>query len=150
VTKDEDIEFEIVAEALMCARRTDLEVVKGLSDKFKCSRPDARSAIKRVRKRWRQDVIAMREERRCQALVTLALITRKAIELGKLGDAVKAEKLSAEIAGLFYQEEELPAVGPVDAQHDEFSERSGDDLQFFLDHDCWPEEYPDPPGETVH
>jgi hypothetical protein len=150
MTKDEKFELELVAEAFMCARHTTADVIKQVVRKFSCDRKDVEAAMERVRKRWRQDVSAMREERRAQALMTLAVITRKAIDARKFGDAVKAEKLSAEIAGLLHHDEEVLPVAPVDAEHDEFSERSSADLQFFLDHDCWPEEYPDEPAETVH
>jgi hypothetical protein len=116
---------------MLRAGKTRAEVVESMVRAFGLAPRSADSYIARARERWAEESKGDREVARTAALARLDRLSGKAEDRGAFGAAVAAEKLKAQVSGLFapQQLDVRAAVVPAAPPEDEMSEQTiGEEL----------------------
>lgn len=140
MTKVEEREAVAFAEELLAQLLRAQKVAKLLADEYVVTEAKAKKLVKEAEKNLSNAIDLSTKERQAQHLARLEALYRRCLTAKKF---TVCERVLKQIGRVHGVEAPTHVVHTGSASVDpEFSERSDAELDFFLEHDCWPEEHP--------
>jgi hypothetical protein len=140
ISQSERIEALLMTEKMLAGRVSKSKIIIKLAEEYHIDENNAKKLIKQVLKQWVIDSETYREQTKARTLKTLSLLFVMALKEKDIDQCRKIEEFRAKIEGLIGGQKEIIPVMETNGLS-KFSDRTEEEVEFYLKNDCFPEEY---------